>query len=666
MTPPTSATQPSDRDGILSDVDLETLSFAGIYLFSRAELRLIEERTRRRLADRSAGSADTPDQAPPLVPPSCLVYRGDGEPHYIAVVHDGGMKALQIRLERRFDPKHAALGGFIDLKELERLQRSSQQLVVSVAAMQRQVGQVASGLDARVPAEGAAPGESSADRGPTLASELTGVLRDQIQSMVGQGIASAMAGDALASSTASISSSGLAGLGMQKALGYGVSQLFSAWRVDDSSSAATQLSKMFLQQAVERLQSELQSSLFSSGDQGDPEAVQRFLGGAKPSLPLMPVAREADLTSHGGVLSSTATRTKINGRGPVRTLDMHTCPMCDGSTPHVGGPVREGNATIQVEGQFLSRMGHAAICTGVGAETKAVPSAESVFIGDVTCAVLPPPESKRDAQGGASSRLGSDAQSKSSQADAESDAKSASGTDAADSANEPGPAMRESLEKPLESGKATDEGATTIRQDGNVETEAPISDAALEKLMERLSDLPEARRRDLAQALKSRWSDVLRLERAMDSATTSTERMALLQEWGATLPELRDISDLERRWSSVASVSGSIGNALPFASAVRSLIKADGEVAAIARTDPQAAWRHAFVTGLQSVSSGVLSGIPALSRLPLWGDIGLGVAVDHAAGSLGTSAADATYDWAHEWAKRIDAWGWRPDHWRRR
>jgi uncharacterized Zn-binding protein involved in type VI secretion len=36
------------------------------------------------------------------------------------------------------------------------------------------------------------------------------------------------------------------------------------------------------------------------------------------------------------------------GQPAARATDMHTCPMCTGPVPHVGGPILPGQATVLV------------------------------------------------------------------------------------------------------------------------------------------------------------------------------------------------------------------------------------------------------------------------------------------------------------------------------
>lgn len=77
-----------------------------------------------------------------------------------------------------------------------------------------------------------------------------------------------------------------------------------------------------------------------------------------------------------------------------RTGDNQTCPQVDpGPTPHVGGPVTTGCATVLVEGAPGAHVGSLALCVGCGRTTQIGSGCRSVFIcgsmaarlGDTTC-----------------------------------------------------------------------------------------------------------------------------------------------------------------------------------------------------------------------------------------------------------------------------------------
>ena len=49
----------------------------------------------------------------------------------------------------------------------------------------------------------------------------------------------------------------------------------------------------------------------------------------------------------------------------ARVGDMHTCPLVNGTVPHVGGPViPPGAVTVLIAGQPAAKMGDMLTCTG--------------------------------------------------------------------------------------------------------------------------------------------------------------------------------------------------------------------------------------------------------------------------------------------------------------
>ncbi|CAA0143836.1 PAAR domain-containing protein [Tenacibaculum maritimum] len=51
--------------------------------------------------------------------------------------------------------------------------------------------------------------------------------------------------------------------------------------------------------------------------------------------------------------------------GPVATEgSMHVCPMCSGKTPHVGGPISQGEPNILINEKPAATQGSMCICTG--------------------------------------------------------------------------------------------------------------------------------------------------------------------------------------------------------------------------------------------------------------------------------------------------------------
>ncbi len=52
------------------------------------------------------------------------------------------------------------------------------------------------------------------------------------------------------------------------------------------------------------------------------------------------------------------------GQPAARATDMHTCPMCTGPVPHVGGPILPGQATVLIGGLPASRSTDQMVCVG--------------------------------------------------------------------------------------------------------------------------------------------------------------------------------------------------------------------------------------------------------------------------------------------------------------
>ncbi|MGE4047688.1 MAG: PAAR domain-containing protein [Acetobacteraceae bacterium] len=52
------------------------------------------------------------------------------------------------------------------------------------------------------------------------------------------------------------------------------------------------------------------------------------------------------------------------GQPAARVTDMHTCPLCSGPVPHVGGPILPGQVTVLVGGLPASRSTDQLTCVG--------------------------------------------------------------------------------------------------------------------------------------------------------------------------------------------------------------------------------------------------------------------------------------------------------------
>jgi uncharacterized Zn-binding protein involved in type VI secretion len=75
----------------------------------------------------------------------------------------------------------------------------------------------------------------------------------------------------------------------------------------------------------------------------------------------------------------------------ARISDMHTCPMVQGTTPHVGGPILPpGCPTVLIGGMPAARMGDMAACAGppdtiiAGSATVLIGGQPAARMGDQT------------------------------------------------------------------------------------------------------------------------------------------------------------------------------------------------------------------------------------------------------------------------------------------
>ena len=74
----------------------------------------------------------------------------------------------------------------------------------------------------------------------------------------------------------------------------------------------------------------------------------------------LPAARIGDQTSHGTPLAPGpgAPNVLIGGRPAWRAAaDFHACPLFNGPSPHVGGVVAVGSATVLIGGMPAARQG---------------------------------------------------------------------------------------------------------------------------------------------------------------------------------------------------------------------------------------------------------------------------------------------------------------------
>jgi uncharacterized Zn-binding protein involved in type VI secretion len=78
------------------------------------------------------------------------------------------------------------------------------------------------------------------------------------------------------------------------------------------------------------------------------------------------------------------------GQPAARATDMHTCPMCTGPVPHVGGPILPGQATVLVGNLPAARATDQLVCVGppdliaLGSFTVFINKLPAARMGDVT------------------------------------------------------------------------------------------------------------------------------------------------------------------------------------------------------------------------------------------------------------------------------------------
>lgn len=78
------------------------------------------------------------------------------------------------------------------------------------------------------------------------------------------------------------------------------------------------------------------------------------------------------------------------GQPAARATDMHTCPMCNGPVPHVGGPILPGQATVLISKLPAARATDQLVCVGppdiiaLGSFTVFINKLPAARMGDVT------------------------------------------------------------------------------------------------------------------------------------------------------------------------------------------------------------------------------------------------------------------------------------------
>lgn len=74
----------------------------------------------------------------------------------------------------------------------------------------------------------------------------------------------------------------------------------------------------------------------------------------------------------------------------ARVGDHHTCPLYDGKSPHVGGPVSAGSRTVLIGGRPAARVGDQCVCAGPpdmiarGSATVRIGGKPAARLGDTT------------------------------------------------------------------------------------------------------------------------------------------------------------------------------------------------------------------------------------------------------------------------------------------
>ena len=79
---------------------------------------------------------------------------------------------------------------------------------------------------------------------------------------------------------------------------------------------------------------------------------------AAPAVAQSPAARVGDSTNHGGTIIGPGVATvQIEGETAAVKDDQTTCPLFDGTVPHIGGPIISGSATVLIGGKPAARVG---------------------------------------------------------------------------------------------------------------------------------------------------------------------------------------------------------------------------------------------------------------------------------------------------------------------
>ncbi|SEA73011.1 PAAR domain-containing protein [Bizionia paragorgiae] len=80
----------------------------------------------------------------------------------------------------------------------------------------------------------------------------------------------------------------------------------------------------------------------------------------------------------------------MSGKPAVTIGSNHTCLMCSGTIPHVGGPVIQGSPNVFINGKSVARMGDMCTCVGppdviaTGNATVLINGIPIATVGDMT------------------------------------------------------------------------------------------------------------------------------------------------------------------------------------------------------------------------------------------------------------------------------------------
>ena len=373
-----------------------------------------EERMADLTAFRDATSGDRLDASklPSVRVPARPVFADQtGARFTYAADSTGQMVPVPISESPRIDLKDGVpeAGGFVSQKHLKSMQPSSggpsPTDIIAAAMMQR------------ILREGLSPNDDSkgaSSRGNPILDRLQGIALSQLEQKAAGVLASGIIGgsvlDGLDFPSLGDLADGLMGLGINQALDFGAEAILSKFfAVDDTSSGGEFLEAEAAKKLMEQFKSEVAEFLgkqvgLDSEPAGDSLSAQvnDVLGTPKAGLPL---ARTGDTTPHVGTVIGGAAKTVVGGVAVARATDQQVCPI-PGPPPHKGGPIRQGNPTVIIEGLPAAAYTHEAICEGCGAITTLMPLMMDVEIGTQLEDVIPKPVPPVQSVGAAATAAG--------------------------------------------------------------------------------------------------------------------------------------------------------------------------------------------------------------------------------------------------------------------